>query len=197
MLVEDHEGGTMGYVEPTQPGKLTLADLDALPDDGKRRELVNGRLVVPPSPLAVHQRAVSHLHLLLVPACPEDLEVFVAPFDFRPNNRSSLQPDVMVCRGDDVERNGVRRPPLLAVEVLSPSSRATDLITKRHVYEQAGVASYWVFDPEEAVFTVLELADGRYVEQTFKDDAVFDTDRPFPVRIVPADLVRRVNRSAR
>jgi hypothetical protein len=46
------------------------------------------------------------------------------------------------------------------------------------------------------VLTVLQLENGRYVEQTFKDDEVFAAERPFPVRIVPADLVRRANRSA-
>jgi Uma2 family endonuclease len=173
-----------------------LAQFDALPDDGRRRELLNGRLVVTPSPLADHQRAAFQLAIRLQPACPEDLEVFFAPFDFRPNDRSSLQPDLLVCRCDDVEPDGVRRPLLLAVEILSPSNRATDLVTKRHVYEQAGVSSYWIFEPEEAVLTVLELANGRYVERTFKDDEVFEADRPFPVRIVPADLVRRANRSA-
>jgi Uma2 family endonuclease len=187
----------MGYVETTEPGTLTLAQFDALPDDGRRHELLNGRLLVTPSPLADHQRAVNHLNRLLVPACPEDLEVFLAPFDFRPkNNRSSLQPDLMVCRCEDVERDRVRRPLLLAVEILSPSNRAADLVTKRHVYEQAGVASYWIFEPEEAVLTVLELTNGRYVERTFKDDEVFEADRPFPLRVVPAELVRRVNRSA-
>jgi Uma2 family endonuclease len=187
----------MGYVEPTRPRKLTLAQFDALPDDGQRRELLNGRLVVTPSPLADHQRAVYQLAIRLQPACPEDMEAFLAPFDFRPNSRSSLQPDLMVCRCEDVDRDGVRRPLLLAVEILSPSNRATDLVTKRRLYEKAGVESYWIFEPEEAVLTVLELANGRYVERTFKDDDVFEAKHPFPMRIVPAELVSRVNRSAR
>jgi Uma2 family endonuclease len=185
----------MGYVD-TEPGTLTLAQFDAIPDDGRRHELLNGRLLVTPSPAADHQRAAFQLAIRLQPACPDHLEVFFAPFDFRPNDRSSLQPDLMVCRSEDVERDGVRRPLLLAVEILSPSNRSADLVTKRHVYEQAGVASYWIFEPDEAVLTVLELAYGRYVERTFKDDEVFETDRPFPMRIVPAELVRRVNRSA-
>ena len=122
----------------------------------------------------------------------------VAPFDFRPTNRRwSLQPDLLVCRCEDVGPKGVERPLLLAVEVLSPSTRSTDLLLKRGLYEQAGVASYWIFEPEAAVLTVLELVSGRYIERAVvKDDEVFEAELPFPVRVVPAELVRRVNRSA-
>jgi Uma2 family endonuclease len=184
----------MGYVE-TKPRKLTLAQFDALPDDGMRHELLDGRLLVTPSPRAEHQRAAAWFHVLLLPACPGDLEVFFAPFDFRPTDRSSLQPDLMVFRCEDVQPDGVRRPLVLAVEVLSPSNRATDLVTKRRLYEKAGVESYWIFEPVEAVLTVLDLVNGRYVERTFKDDEVFEAKHPFPVRIVPAELTRRANGS--
>ena len=85
---------------------------------------------------------------------------------------------------------------LLAVEILSPSTRAKDLLKKRRLYEETGVGSYWIFEPEEAVLTVPELESGRCVEHTFKDDEVVEAERPFPVRIVPAELVRRTSRSA-
>lgn len=182
-------------VEPIRPEKLSLAQFDALPDDGERRELLDGQVLLTPPPRAVHRRAAGHLHVLLLPACPEDLEVFLAPFDYRPDDRTSLQPDLMVLRCADVELDRVRRPLLLAVEILSPSTRAKDLLKKRRLYRETGVGSYWIFEPEEAVLTVLELNNGRYVEQMFKDDEVFEAQRPFPVRIVPAELVRRANRS--
>jgi Uma2 family endonuclease len=181
-------------VETIEP-RLTLAEFDALPDDGEWRELLDGRVLVTPSPLADHQRAANHINLRLVAACPEDLEVFIAPFDYRPGDRTSLQPDVLVCHSEDVDRDSIRRPLLLAVEILSDSTRAKDLWKKRLVYEDAGVQSYWIFEPEEAVLMVLELTDGRYTERTFKDDEVFEAALPFPVRIVPSELVRRVNRS--
>ncbi|MDX6251698.1 MAG: hypothetical protein QOF10_5058 [Kribbellaceae bacterium] len=184
-------------MQTLEPGRFTLADLDALPDDGMRYELVDGQLLVTPAPLPIHQRAVLQLGIRLEQVCPDDLEVFVAPFDFRPTNRRSLQPDQLVCRSEDVGPRGVGRPLLLAVEILSPSTRTTDLILKRDLYERAGVASYWILDPEDAVLTVLELVSGRYVKRVLvKDEEVFEAKLPFPVRIVPAELVRRVNRSA-
>jgi len=73
----------------------------------------------------------------------------------------------------------------------------TDLTLKHSIYEQSGVASYWTFDPEQEALTVFELIDGRYVEWTVvTGDKLFEAKVPFPVQIVPAELVRRVNRSA-
>lgn len=187
----------MGLVQTIEPGLFTVADLDALPDDGMRYELLDGQLLVTPAPLAIHQRASSQFLLKLTQACPLDLEVFTAPFDFRPSNRRSLQPDLLVCRCDDVSPTGTTKPPLLAVEILSPSTRTTDLVTKRNLYEQAGVASYWTFDPEQEVLMVLELRAKRYVEVALvKADEVFEASLPFPMRVIPSELTHRVNRSA-
>jgi Uma2 family endonuclease len=182
-------------VQTLEPGQFTLADLDALPDDGMRYELVDGQLLVTPAPLPIHQRVVMQLAVRLELSCPEELEVFGAPFDFRPNNRRSLQPDVLVCRRDDVGPKRIERPLLLAVEVLSPSTRSTDLFLKRAVYEDSGVGSYWLIDPEQESLTVLELVDGWYAERAVvKAEETFDAQLPFPVRIAPADLVHRRNR---
>lgn len=185
----------MGFVDTT-PRTLTLAQFDALPDDGMRHELLDGRLLVTPGPKEEHQRAAGIGYVRLVRACPDDMEVFFAPFDFRPDDRTSLQPDLMVFRYDGADEDEEERTLILAVEVLSPSNRSTDLIRKRHAYEKAGVASYWIFDPVVSVLTVLELADGHYVERTFKGREVFEAVRPFRVRIVPDELARRVNGSA-
>lgn len=188
----------MELVQTLEPGQFTLADLDTLPDDGMRYELVDGQLLVTPAPLPIHQRVVVQLTVRLEASCPEEFEVFVAPFDFRPTNRRSLQPDVLVCRCEDVGPKRIERPLLLAVEVLSPSTRMTDLLLKRAIYEEAGVGSYWLIDPEQEVLTVLELVDGRYIERAVvKAEDAFEAELPFPVRIVPTDLVHRLNRPTR
>jgi Uma2 family endonuclease len=185
----------MGNVQTLEPGEFTLADLDALPDDGMRYELVDGQLLVTPAPLAIHQRVAGQLFLRLQPACPDGLEVFFAPFDFRPSKQRSLQPDLLVCRSGDVGPRGVEFCPLLlAVEILSPSTRMTDLLLKRALYEESGVTSYWIIDPEAETLTVLELDDGVYLERAVvKRDEIFEAALPFDVRIVPSDLVKPVN----
>jgi Uma2 family endonuclease len=180
----------MGYVETLEPGTFTLADLDGLPEDGMRYELVDGILLVTPSPLPLHQTAVLELAVALRQSCPDDLKVFVAPTDFRPTPHRSLQPDVLVCHRADVGPTAIEKPLLLAVEVLSPATRAKDLVLKRRLYEEAGVGAYWIFDPAKAQLTVLALTGGTYDEQTVvTGHAVFEAEFPFAVRIVPAGLV--------
>ncbi len=120
----------MGAVRTLEPGEFTLADLDALPDDGMRYELVDGTLLVTPAPLPIHQTAVLQLGSRLLAVCPPDLAVFVAPVDFRPTEHKSLQPDVLVCRQQDVGPSAIDFL-LLAVEVLSPATRSKDLVWKR------------------------------------------------------------------
>jgi Uma2 family endonuclease len=81
--------------------------------------------------------------------------------------------------------------PLLAVEVLSPSTRLYDLNTKKSAYERMGVASYWVVEPTEpGSLTAFELVDGRYQQVAHVcGDEPFVAERPFPVTMVPARLL--------
>jgi len=170
------------------PGGWTPEDLDRFPDDGLRYELVDGVLLVSAAPSEEHQIALGNLYLLLAPAAPADLRVFLAPFDVRLDPRRLLQPDIVVVPKD---RAAVDRRPLLVVEVLSPSTRAVDSTLKRHVFEQGGVPAYWQVDPLDPSLTVLELRDGAYVEvAVVRGEQAHDATVPFAVRVVPAELVR-------
>jgi Uma2 family endonuclease len=171
------------------PGGFTAADLKTLPE-GMRHELIGGQLLVTPPPLLNHQRVVGNLMMLLHGNCPDELEVFLGPFEFRPSTGHVLLPDLLVCRREDVGARSVRRL-LLAVEVLSPSTRMTDLLLKRALYEDAGVAAYWMFDPEARELIVLELVNGAYVERAVaKGNDAFTAELPFVVPVIPSDLVR-------
>ena len=170
--------------------ELTVDDLDAMPDDGNRYELIDGTLIVTPAPRRVHQKAVVELVVKLHGLVPDELEVLVAPFDIRLNRKKNLQPDVLVARKADLTDANLPVPPLLAIEVLSPSTRHIDLGLKRSEYESLGTYSYWVVDPREPSITVWELSDGVYVEVGHVvGDEGLDIALPFPVRIVPAELV--------
>ena len=169
----------------------TADDLDDLPDDGLRYELVDGVLLVSPSPVFGHQVALSGLLSLLLAEAGPDVRVLPAPLDIRLTPTRQLQPDIVVVPRR--ERYGARADelPLLVVEVLSPSTRATDLTLKRHVFEQAGVPSYWLFDTEVPSLTVLELRDGAYVEVgRAEGGAALTVARPFQVTVVPAEVMR-------
>lgn len=176
---------------PHEP-EWTVDDLDALPDDGLQYELLDGLVLVTPAPIPIHQWVIGNLHLALRAACPPELAVFLAPLDWRPDLRTSLQPDLLVVRRDEIGEKNVTYPELaLAVEVLSPSTRRKDLVLKRSKYEDAGVGSYWVVDPKEPSAQAWDLVDGRYVEAgAARGDETVTLTRPFPVTLVPADLAR-------
>ena len=169
---------------------LTRADLETMPDDGHRYELIDGTLIVTPAPSWHHQRAVTRLVALLNDACPPDLEAFVGPLDVTLAEDTVMEPDVLVARKADLGDRDLPAPPVLAVEVLSPSTRRIDLTLKRSRLEAAGCPAYWVIDPAEPSLTAWELRGDTYVEVAHVRSAeAFEATVPFPVRVVPADLV--------
>jgi Uma2 family endonuclease len=171
--------------------QLTYADLQALPDDHKRYELIDGELLVSPSPSTAHQRAVRCLLLILHAACPPGHEVLTAPFDWLVDQRNVFVPDVIVARTADLTETNLPVAPLLAVEVLSPSTRSRDQVRKRAAYQRAGLGHYWLVDPLAASITVLDRVDGQFTTTaTASGDQPVTIERPFLVTVVPADLTR-------
>jgi Uma2 family endonuclease len=169
---------------------LTYEDLRELPDDGRRYELLDGALVVTPAPGGRHQVVVGALYRLLWAARTRGTTVLVSPIDFVPRAESVLQPDVAVVDEEEAEQQRLTRPPLLVVEVISPSSRTLDLGAKRYAYAQAGVANYWVVDPEPPVeLIVFELVGSSYQDVVRVRGAErYDAAVPFPVAVVPERL---------
>ena len=169
---------------------LTYADLKGMGDDGHRYELVDGVLVVTPAPGTAHQACVAQLVARLTVAAGADVLVLCAPYDYLVAPATLLQPDVLVARREDVGETRLERPPLLVVEVLSPSTRLTDLGTKRLAYEAAGVPAYWLVDPHEPSLTVLRLHKDRYAQEAkVVADERYEASHPFDVAVVPSELV--------
>ncbi|HET8640698.1 MAG TPA: Uma2 family endonuclease [Pseudonocardiaceae bacterium] len=175
---------------------FTVHDLEGMPDDGRRYELIDGELLVSPAPGLLHQRVAFRLARVLDDACPDELEVIIAPFAVRPDNCNELQPDVLVARRGDLTDRHLPSAPVLAVEVYSPSSRLVDANLKRAAYARLGVPSYWLVDPVAPSVTVLRLAGSgeyRQVAHVAGEEAV-DLDAPFPVRVRPVDLTAQRRR---
>ena len=116
---------------------FTRADLDAMPDDGNRYELVDGAIIVTPAPHLPHQVVITQMWLCLYQACPVDMRALVAPFDVTLSEDTVVQPDVLVAARSDFDDRSLKGSPLLVVEVLSPSTRHLDLAFKRARYEAA------------------------------------------------------------
>jgi Uma2 family endonuclease len=175
------------YVRP-----LTYDDVQQFPDDGYRYELVDGELLVTPAPNKAHQRAVTQLVVLLSAAAPAQMETFVGPVDWYVRPTTYFEPDLVVVRRDGAaDEQKFLEPPVLAVEVLSPSTQHRDVGLKLRAYEDAGLAWYWVVDPVEPRLTVHRLVDGRFArEASVAGDETYEADAPFPLAVTPADLMR-------
>lgn len=173
---------------------LTVDDLQALPDDGHRYELIDGTLLVSPAPAWGHQSVQLALATLLEAHRPRAIRVLVAPFEVQLAMDTAVQPDVLVARYDDLRPKNLPAAPLLAVEVASPSTVLVDRNLKRATYERFGIPSYWLLDPDpdSPSLTVLELDQtGHYVEVvSVTAEEEFTAERPFQVAVRPASLVR-------
>jgi Uma2 family endonuclease len=167
---------------------FTVAELDRMPDDGHRYELLDGALVVSPRPTTVHQFVAFRLAAILDAACPQDLCVLPEPA-VQLGPQTEFNPDLVVVPLDEVGGAKFTAPPLLAVEIRSPSTALIDLNRKKDAYERFGVPAYWIVDPDPAQpeVTVFELRDERYSTEQ-KSAQPFTVARPFPVTITPATL---------
>jgi Uma2 family endonuclease len=180
--------GTVTTLPQSRP--LTRADLDAMPDDGHRYELIDGSLIVTPAPGHLHQRALLQLAFRLHSGCPADLEVLIAPFDVALSDDTIMQPDVLLARRQAVTDRDLPVAPVLAIEVLSPSTRRIDLTLKRSRLEAASCAHYWVVDPAEPSITAWRLDAGNFVEVRHAVGTErFSVRKPFVVELAPAELV--------
>lgn len=175
-------------------GRFRFEDLDSMPDDGLRREIVGGSLVVSPAPLPVHQNVVIRLGALLLSAAPAGFRVLIAPVDWHQPDGDSFQPDLLVIAEEDYTPYEAPRPsvlPHLVVEVLSPSNATYDTLLKRERYEARGVFSYWIVEPRQPSVTELRLAGGRYTERSRAVTGQrIATDAPFPVSFEVDELGR-------
>jgi len=179
-----------GPAEAVRP--FTVSDLEGMPDDGRRYELIDGELLVSPAPGWPHQEATLALYRLLHAACPRALRVLVAPFAVRVDAFNELQPDLLVAKYEDLTERDLPRAPLLAVEVISPTSRLTDTSLKKAAYARMRVPSFWLVDPDrrEPTLTVFEFEGDSYRDGVVvAGHETLAATRPFMVRITPADLV--------
>jgi len=160
------------------------------PDDGHRYELIDGTLIVTPAPGFRHQVVSIRLAVLLDRSCPPDLCVLAAPFAVGLGVDTEVQPDLLVAPRDAFTDQDLPGAPLLAVEILSPSTRLIDLNLKRARYEEAGCASYWVVDPVALTLTAWELVDGGYVEVArLRPEDTWAAELPFGVTLRPGTFL--------
>ena len=134
--------------------RYTVEEVRRFPDDRLRYEVIRGELYVTPAPGTIHQRAVRDLcHRLQDYLKAHGLgEALPAPFEVEFSEDTAVQPDVVVVLRGQRSRLSAERltgPPALAIEVVSFSSKRTDRLQKRQLYQDEGVAEYWVVDTNQ------------------------------------------------
>ena len=155
-------------VEAKTAAKLTYEDYLKTPDD-ERWELLNGELIMAPSPTMVHQQVALELASRLLTFVKErDLgQVFIAPFDVVLSDTTVAQPDVLFISTQQahiITRENVRGAPELVVEILSPSTASRDWRDKLDLYAEHGVREYWIVDPDARRVWVMKLEASGFEE---------------------------------
>src|SRR4051794_39086595 len=138
-------------VEPVNPAGVRFEDLPEQP--WPRHEIIDGSLHATPLAGVPHQVITTNLMIALAHIAPPDLQVLAGVNILRRRETDRLLiPDVAVVdRAAAGAQSGAALRPediYLAVEVISPSSRASDLYLKQQLYAEWGIGSYWVLDPQ-------------------------------------------------
>lgn len=161
--------------------RLTYPELRMMPDDGKRYELIDGEVLVTPSPSVKHQRTLANLLASMhVHATSRGLgKVYPAPLDVVFGEKTALQPDLLFVSS---ARLGIVGPeyvlgaPDLVVEILSPYRVPYDRVTKFEQYARHGVGEYWIIDPVAEAVDVYRLAGSTYdLKVSLADDQALET----------------------
>ncbi len=173
------------WVPGPPQGSWTYEDYAALPDDGRRYEIVNGVLVMAPAPGTGHQSIAVRIAYYLFPHV--DLagigKLFTGPVDVELGPKNVYQPDLVVVLNAHLERvteKKISGAPDLAVEIASPSTAAYDRLTKYEKYAQAGITEYWIVKPTSRTIEVLVLEHGEY-----RSLGIFSGQQTLPSRVVP------------
>jgi Uma2 family endonuclease len=139
----------------------------ASPESNLPTELWDGEIIMSAAPRPTHQRIAARAWRLL-----EDYvrtrklgETFISPVDVVLGATKVVQPDVVFVANAQksiVESTCIRGVPDLLVEVISEGTWRRDRVDKKALYEQFGVAEYWIIDPDSRLIEVFALAKGTY-----------------------------------
>lgn len=174
------------------PGRLlTIDDLEAIPYDGKRYELIDGVLHVSPAAAPKHQSLAALLTVWLMHTAPRGLTATQA-IDMHVSRLRSFIPDVLVVTTKSLIPNKAVAPAdvLLAVEVVSPGSKGMDRVRKPRYYAEAGVPSFWRIELEPIITVhTYELDESTSVYRfTGAFDDVVKVGTPWPIELPIAEI---------
>jgi len=156
--------------------KYTYEDYLKTPED-ERYELIEGELIMSPSPIPKHQRISRKIEFILEKYVTENElgEVFYAPCDVYLDDENVIQPDILFISEDRLniigEKN-IQGAPDLVMEKISENTAYRDFVQKKRLYAKFGVREYWIVIPEEKLIEIYTLKDNTYTlyKTYYKDD---------------------------
>ena len=155
-----------------QEKKFTAADLLDGPED-RRQELIDGYVYDMAPPSRAHQQIIGEIFRQIANYLQgKRCKVYPAPFGVRlfedadetPGDSDTLvEPDIsIICDPSKLDTAGCKGAPDMVAEILSPSTKGMDRLTKFNLYQRAGVREYWIVSPEEKAVQVFLLREGHY-----------------------------------
>jgi Uma2 family endonuclease len=149
---------------PAEPYTWTYSEYARFPDDGNRYEVIDGEVLVTPSPSPNHQHVLGTLHMQMRTYVERfGLGVVLLDVDLLFATGQFLRPDLLFVpaeRRDGISDRGVEVAPGLVVEVQSPTSASIDRVKKPRRYGDFGIPEYWVLAPTEGAVWIWHFAQG-------------------------------------
>jgi len=160
--------------------KYTYKDYVNTPDD-KRYELIEGELLMTPSPTTKHQRVLREIEFILKKFVSENNlgEIFFAPYDVYLDGENVIQPDIMFIskeRLNIIGEKNIQGAPCLTIEIISEGSAYRDMVQKKKLYAKFGVKEYWIVIPEEELIEIYSLENGIYqLSKVYRKNEVLES----------------------
>ena len=157
----------MAPMKATYP-RVSFADLERWPEDGRRYELYDGEVYEVPSPLPLHQIASARIHLALADYVRDHGGIVLyAPLDIVLTEYDVVQPDLLLFTRERQHlinpRKVTRVQPDLAIEILSPGTAGNDRGRKMRLLARHGVREFWLVDPDALTVEIYALTGKQFV----------------------------------
>lgn len=179
----------------TQERIYTIDDIYALPD-GERAELIDGNIYYMAPPSTKHQRITGKLFNIIsnhISSKGGECEPFITPFSvfLNENDKTYVEPDIsVICDKNKLTDKGCKGAPDWIIEIVSPSSKRMDYMTKLFKYRSASVREYWIVDPDKNRIMVyyFEIEEGSMEEYTLADKVKVNIYEDFEIDFSMIDV---------
>ena len=166
----------------------TIDDIYALPD-GERAELIDGEIYYMAPPSRTHQRISGKLYQIIanyIDSKGGKCEIYAAPFAVFLNDDdiNYLEPDIsVICDQSKLDDKGCHGAPDWVIEIVSPSSKPRDYMTKLFKYRTAGVREYWIVDSDKQMTMVYGFEKDTVEQYDFNEDVPVGIYEGFSIKV--------------